>query len=194
DWLRKSGREMADCALGSPVQHLERAGLLGKNLLAIHVNHLAPGDAELLAKRGVTVVHCPRSHAYFKHRAFPLDELASADVNICLGTDSLASLHKPRRQLAELNMFDEMRQFAAANPNLESESILKMATINGARALGLKGKIGELAPGAFADVIAIPYGEKISKANEAIIGHRGPVAASMIGGQWAVEPGNMVPA
>lgn len=192
DWLRRSGRDMSDCGLDSPVQHLERAGLLGKNLLAIHVNHLAPGDAELLAKRSVSVVHCPRSHAYFKHRAFPLDELTRAGVNICLGTDSLASLHKPRRQLAELNMFDEMRQFAIANPALKPETILRMATLNGARALGLKGRLGELAPGAFADVVAIPFAENISRVNAAIMEHRGHVLTSMIGGHWAVEPASKV--
>jgi cytosine/adenosine deaminase-related metal-dependent hydrolase len=194
DWLRRSGRDMSDCGLGSPVQHLERAGLLCKNLLAIHVNHLAPGDAELLAKRGVSVVHCPRSHSYFKHRAFPFDELRKAGVNICLGTDSMASLLKARKQLPELNMFDEMRQFAETNPALNPEKILEMATVNGACALGFKNQFGQLGRGAFADVIAIPHSGKINTANEAILGFRGPVAASMINGEWAVSPANAVAA
>jgi cytosine/adenosine deaminase-related metal-dependent hydrolase len=194
DWLRRSGRDMGDCGLGSPVQHLERAGLLCKNLLAIHVNHLARGDAELLAKRQVSVVHCPRSHAYFKHRAFPLDELSKARVNICLGTDSLASLSLPRRERMELNMFDEMRQLAANHPRLSPTTILEMATVNGARALRLDGEIGELAPRAFADLIAVPHSGKISDTEQSVIEHRGDVAASMIAGEWAIAPANKVAA
>lgn len=191
DWLRRNERDMSDCGVGSPVQHLERAGLLGKNLLAVHVNHLAPGDADLLAKHKASVVHCPRSHAYFKHHTFPLTELADTGVNICLGTDSLASLHKPRKQAIELNMFDEMRQLAAANPSLTSASILEMATINPAQALGLRGQAGELSSGAFADAIAIPFNGKTAKVQDAILEHRGHVFASLIAGKWAVAPANI---
>jgi cytosine/adenosine deaminase-related metal-dependent hydrolase len=185
-WLARGGRDMSDCGLGSPVQHLERNGALGEQLLAIHVNYLAEGDAELLAKRKAHVVHCPRSHAYFKHQRFPLEKLTEAGVNICLGTDSLASVYKTRRQTVELNLFEEMRSMAASRPELSPETILRMATINGARALGMKGRIGELAPRAFADVIAVPCTGKMTGICEAIINHRGGVAASMIDGQWAI--------
>jgi cytosine/adenosine deaminase-related metal-dependent hydrolase len=189
DWLAKSGRDMSDCGQRSPVQHLEEHGLLGKNLLAVHVNYLAPGDAALLGQRQVSVVHCPRSHAYFKHRSFPFAELAGCGINICLGTDSLASLHKPRKQVLELNLFDEMREFAALHKSLAPETIVEMATVNGAIALGMKNQIGELASKAFADLIAIPYAGKLADANAAVIHHRGNVAASMINGKWAIEPG-----
>ena len=67
DWLQRSRRDMSDCALGSPVEHLERCGLLSENLLAVHVNYLAPKDATLLSRRKVSVVHCPRSHRYFEY-------------------------------------------------------------------------------------------------------------------------------
>jgi cytosine/adenosine deaminase-related metal-dependent hydrolase len=67
------------------VQHLERHGYLADHLLAVHVNYLVPGDAALLERRGVSVAHCPRSHAFFRHRRFPLQELAGAGVNLCLG-------------------------------------------------------------------------------------------------------------
>jgi cytosine/adenosine deaminase-related metal-dependent hydrolase len=188
-WLTRNGRDMSDCGLGSPVEHLERQGLLAKNLLAVHVNYLGPRDVALLAKRKVSICHCPRSHAYFKHRPFPLAELESAGINICLGTDSLASLHRPRKQLLELNLFDEMRQVAATNPALKPETILRMATVNGARALGLKHQIGELAPKAFADLIAIPFDGKVADGSAAAVNHRGDVAASLINGKWASGPG-----
>ncbi len=69
DWLQRSGRDMSDCGLGSPVQHLERCGALSERLLAAHANYLAKGDAALLAKRKVHVVHCPRCHFYFQPRS-----------------------------------------------------------------------------------------------------------------------------
>src|SRR3984957_6653846 len=144
DWIARNERDMSDCGLGSPVQHLERNGALHENLLAIHVNSLAPGDAELLARRKVNVVHCPRSHHYFRHRPFPLKELADAGINICLGTDSLVSVYRKPKQKVELNMFDEMRSLAKEHPSLSPAEILEMATLNGARALGMGGQVGEL--------------------------------------------------
>jgi aminodeoxyfutalosine deaminase len=69
NWLARGGRDMSDCGLGSPVQHLERQHALSEQLLAVHVNYLAPGDALLLAKHKVHVVHCPRSHAYLDRKS-----------------------------------------------------------------------------------------------------------------------------
>jgi len=188
DWLRRSGRDMSDCGLGSPVQHMERNGALGKNLLAVHVNYLAKNDSALLAKRRVNVVHCPRSHFYFKHDRFPFRELTRAGVNICLGTDSLASVWKRRGETVELDLFEEMRAFAALNSSVSLQSILQMGTLNAARALGLRGQVGEFAPKAFADLIAIPFGGKPSGVYDAILTHNGPITASMIDGRWAIPP------
>jgi cytosine/adenosine deaminase-related metal-dependent hydrolase len=189
EWIARSGRDMSDCGLGSPVRYLESQGALGPELLAVHVNFLAPGDARLLARRQVSVAHCPRTHAYFKRRPFPFAELAGARVNVCLGTDSLASISQTRRQRAELNLFDEMRAFAGANPGVPARTIVRMGTVNGARALGLAGQAGELTPGAFADLIAIPCSGKAPECWDAVVQHRGDVAASMIDGEWAVAPG-----
>jgi len=188
-WLRRNERDMSDCGLGSPVRHLERCDGLTENLLAVHVNYLARGDAQILAKHHVSVVHCPRSHAYFRHRAFPYERLARAGVNVCLGSDSLATVLRPRREDIRLNMFDEMRAFAKAHPRVAASRILNMATRHGARALGLAGKIGELSPGAHADLIAIPFRDGKSEAVRAVIEHEGDVSASMIDGEWAIAPG-----
>jgi aminodeoxyfutalosine deaminase len=185
EWLARSKRDMSDCGLGSPVQHLERNGALTQYLLAVHVNYLAPGDAALLGKRKVHVVHCPRSHAYFKHRAFPYDELNAARVNICLGTDSLVSVVKSPKRPVTLNMFDEMRELANRMPSLSPQTIVRMATANGAHALGMRGMVGELSPNASADLIAIPYKGDLTNVFEAIVQHTGPVSASMIDGRWA---------
>lgn len=188
EWLRRNERDMADCGRGTPVQHLEHSGLLSDNLIAVHANYLAEGDVALLGKRRVSVAHCPRSHAYFQHDPFPFRELSRANVNICLGTDSLATVFKKRSETVRLSMFDEMAAFAAAHPDVEARSVVTMATINGAKALGLAGKAGEISPRTFADLIAIPYDGKIKNAWDAIVHHQGEVTATMIAGEWAIGP------
>ncbi|MCX6926927.1 MAG: amidohydrolase family protein [Verrucomicrobia bacterium] len=144
DWLQRSGRDMSDCGLGSPVRHLERCGVLGESLLA---------------------------------------------VNVCLGTDSLASVYKTRHQNVELNLFEEMRALAKNEPSLSARRIVQMATLNGARALGMSGRIGELAEGGYADLVALPFAGKVADIYDAVLHHIGDVAASMIDGQWAIAPG-----
>ena len=186
DWLKRNERDNSDCGHGSPVAHLARQKLLGENVLAIHVNCLARGDATLLAKNRTSVVHCPRSHDYFKHPPFERARLANAGVNICLGTDSLATVRKNEKQKPELDMFAEMRALAGSDKTISPSEILKLATINGARALGLAGKAGELSRGAFADLIAVPFTGKISRVHEALLEHSGNVAASMIQGRWVI--------
>jgi cytosine/adenosine deaminase-related metal-dependent hydrolase len=188
DWLQRNERDNSDCGLGSPVAHLARNRLLGENVLAIHVNCLASGDATLLAKNKTHVVHCPRSHDYFKHPKFERERLANAGVNLCLGTDSLATTRKTGKQKPELDMFAEMRALADKDKNISAEEVLRMATVNGARALGLAGKIGVLATGANADVIAIPFSGRPPDIYEAVLAHSGNVAASLIEGRWAVPP------
>jgi aminodeoxyfutalosine deaminase len=188
DWLRRNQRDMRDCGSHSPVQLLARHNALGSHLLAVHVNHLAAGDAALLARKRTSVVHCPRSHEYFCHAPFPFDSLAKAGVNLCLGTDSLASVVAGRKQKPALSMFAEMRSFAARQPGVSAKTILQMATINGAHALGRKGKLGQLSPGAAADIIALPCAGRTRDVHEAVLGHNGNVAASLIAGEWAVLP------
>jgi cytosine/adenosine deaminase-related metal-dependent hydrolase len=188
EWLRRSQRDMSDCGALSPVQHVERHGLLRQNLLAIHVNYLGKGDAELLARRKVSVVHCPRSHDYFRHAPFPRRELTKAGVNVCLGTDSLATVRQRRRQQVELSMFEEMRALSNREPGMSAETIVRMATVNGARALGLKGMIGELRARAFPDLIAIPCPDGSGAPWEAVVHNTQGLRASMIGGRWVVPP------
>lgn len=188
DWLQRNERDNSDCGLGSPVAHLARQKLLGENVLAIHVNCLARGDATLLAKNKTHVVHCPRSHDYFKHPKFERERLAKAGVNLCLGTDSLATTRKSGRNKPVLDLFAEMRALADQDKAVTPREIVEMGTVNGARALGLAGKIGELSRNAFADLIALPFSGKPAQAQAAVIAHSGPVAASMINGRWAVAP------
>jgi cytosine/adenosine deaminase-related metal-dependent hydrolase len=187
-WLKRSGRDMADCGRGSPVRHLERCGALTPQLVAAHVNYLGHGDLARLRRHQVSVVHCPRSHFYFQHEPFPLERLARAGVNVCLGTDSLASVYRRRNQTIELDMFEEMSVLRSHHPALSPRRVLEMATIRAARALHREGQIGELTRGALADLIAVPVEEKHADPYAAAVAHHGPVRASMIGGQWVIPP------
>jgi aminodeoxyfutalosine deaminase len=187
DWL-KDRRDMSDCGSHTPTAYLEQCGLLSDRLLAVHVNYLGEGDACRLGRHRVNVVHCPRSHAYFRHDSFPLEELAAAEVNICLGTDSLASTASRPPANTELDLFAEMGAMAASQPGLPPREILKMATVNGARALGLEGQVGVIKPQAWADFTVIPYAGPTNTASEAVIHFSGPVRGTMIGGEWVVDP------
>jgi cytosine/adenosine deaminase-related metal-dependent hydrolase len=188
NWLQRNERDNSDCGLGSPVAHLARNDMLGENLLAVHVNLLAPGDADLLAQHRVHVVHCPRSHDYFRHPPFPRRQLADAGINLCLATDSLSTVRKTGKEKLELNLFEEMRQLAAADKTISPVEILRMATINGAKALGMADQIGELSENALADLIAIPFAGKKEDIYDAVVHHASTVSASMIDGQWAIAP------
>jgi len=168
------------------VQHLDRCGALTSSLLAIHANWLAPGDADLLARRGAHIVHCPRSHAYFRHAAFPFEALTTAGASISLATDSLASVFKVNKRPPELNLFEEMREFGRRFPSVSPEAILKMVTLNPAAALGAKGRLGELRVGGRADLIAVPAARR--DLFNSLINHPGQVAASMIDGRWILPP------
>jgi cytosine/adenosine deaminase-related metal-dependent hydrolase len=183
DWLKRQ-RDMSDCEGRTPVQQARHYGLLGANFLAIHANYLDEADIAALAQSGSSVVHCPQSHAYFGHAPFPFQKLRQAGVNVCLGTDSLASVLVPRRAKPELNMFTEMRAFAAAHPGVSPETVVRMATHQGARALGWEKQAGALFEQGLADMITIPFHGKTEDAWAAAVHHTGPVTASMIDGKW----------
>lgn len=188
DWLQTQ-RDLSGLRAESPVKFLDRLGVLSPQLLAVHANCLIKGDAERLAASGTSVVHCPLSHDYFRHPAFPFAELSAAGVNVCLGTDSLASVRGTKRDEIELCLFREMRQFARVFADTSPAEILRMVTVNAARALGRSGELGELAPGALADLIVIPCPASLCEHDSLsidmqILKHSGPVIATMIGGKW----------
>ena len=101
-----------------------------------------------------------------------------AGLDVCVAREDALERLKPYH----------LRALADADKGVSPEEILRMATINGARALGLTGKIGELAKNGFADLIALPFTGKIARAPEAVLAHTGHVAASMIEGRWAIPP------
>ena len=188
DWL-KGQRNMTDCGHGSPVQLASQYGLLNEKFLAVHVNYLAPGDAELLGNAGASVVHCPRSHDYFEHARFPLEEFKKAGVRVCLGTDSLASSRKERGGNPTLNLWDEMRLFSKTYPAISPREIFEMVTLVPAAALGKRQDAGALQTKALADCVALSYSGPVQdkRMYEEVL-HAGSVREVFVGGELVRRP------
>ncbi|MGH8664850.1 MAG: TRZ/ATZ family hydrolase [Burkholderiales bacterium] len=141
-----------------PLERLRSLGLVGPNLVAVHAVHLSTEEVALLASHGCHVAHCPSSNLKLASGMAPVAQLVAAGVNVGIGTDGAASNNR-------LDLFAEMRQAAllakavANDPTaLPAHEVLKMATLNGARALGLDGVVGSLAPGKAADIVAVDFG------------------------------------
>jgi cytosine/adenosine deaminase-related metal-dependent hydrolase len=176
DLLALLGRDMSDCGHGSALVRLAREGLIRPDWILVHLNELDETDIEALSVTRPHVVHCPRSHGYFGHRPFDFHRLRSLGLNLCIATDSLASNQS-------LSLFAELRAAQKAVPSLAPEELVKMVTVNPARALRMEGQLGRIAPGALADLIAIPFSSPISAAYEEIIQHRAQVEWLMIDGK-----------
>lgn len=151
DFMKEIGRDLRDCGDKTPLGYLKEQIALNERWLVAHLNEIAEGDFDLLARSATRfhVVHCPRSHRYFDHSPFQLERLRELGFNICLGTDSLASND-------DLSLFAEMRELKRDYPALLPQEILEMATINPARALDRQSLLGRIKPGFLADMIAIP--------------------------------------
>jgi cytosine/adenosine deaminase-related metal-dependent hydrolase len=119
--------------------------------LVIHGNYLDEDERAFLAANTdrMSLVYCPRTHAYFDHPPYPLRELLAGGVRVALGTDSRAS--NP-----DLDLLAEMRYVARRFPAVARDAILRMGTLNGAEALGRAAEIGSITPGKAANLIAVP--------------------------------------
>lgn len=184
DMLARVGRDMDDCAGQSPLANVQRAGLLGERFVLVHGNYLDEADRRLVSRADAHWVHCPRSHHYFGHKAFAMDAVRNAEINLCLGTDSLATVCDTN---AELDLFEEMRMFVQHHPQVTADACVRMVTHNAARALGLEEQVGTLESGKMADFITLPWNEKSGDVAEQIVAHQGEVTSVMINGEWVAR-------
>lgn len=141
-----------------PLERLQQLGLLDKHFLAVHMTQLSNDEIATLAKKGTHVIHCPESNLKLASGFCPVAKLAAAGVNVALGTDGNASNN-------DLDMLGEMRTAALIGKAvaedasaLSATEVLRMATINGAKALGLEKITGSLEIGKAADMIAVDMG------------------------------------
>lgn len=159
--LLETGDERAASVTGhglGPLQRLHRLGVTGPGFVAVHGTHLDAADMALLESQGCHVVHCPASNLKLASGIAPVAELARRGINVALGTDSAASNNR-------LDVFGEARLAALLAKGASGDAAaipavaaLQMATLNGARALGLDREVGSLEPGKQADVIAVDLG------------------------------------
>jgi len=180
-WMTSGTGPLAGLLGASPrrsaLDLLEAAGLLGPGLSLVHGNVPARGEARRLARRGVTLVHCPGSHAWFERERWDWRGYARAGVEVALGTDSLASNE-------DLDLRRELRLAAQAQPWLSPEALWRAATVAGARAAGASERLGRLDPGFSADFLVLPARARSARAalEELCLGAT-PVAAVWVEGR-----------
>lgn len=194
EFMKGIGRPLDDCGNETPLERfldvIGRGGSPNRPQaikvnrpympwIVAHLNELTESDFELLqnARGQFHVVHCPRSHDYFKHTQFPFQRLDSLGFNVCLGTDSLASNEN-------LSLLAEMRAFQRSQPGISPYEILKMVTVNPAMALHREKMIGRIRPGFCADFMAIPCGQG-GDVFEEIMGFEGQLDWVMVNGEMA---------
>jgi 5-methylthioadenosine/S-adenosylhomocysteine deaminase len=141
-----------------PIARLDRLGLLNHRLTAVHMVHLEEAEIPRLAQCAASVVHCPESNLKLGNGFCPVQRLLDAGVNVALGTDGAASNN-------DLDLHGEMRTAALLAKGVSGDAkalpaatALEMATLGGARALGLDDTIGSLLPGKSADIVAMDLG------------------------------------
>jgi 5-methylthioadenosine/S-adenosylhomocysteine deaminase len=160
--LHETAQEVADSITRygrRPIQRLMDLGMLSPLTQCVHMTQLDDADIALLSQSGAHVIHCPESNLKLASGFCPVHSLMQAGINVALGTDGAASNN-------DLDMFGEMKTAAllakaVANDAsaLDAHSALRMATLNGAKAMGLDDQIGSLEVGKSADVTAIDMSE-----------------------------------
>jgi 5-methylthioadenosine/S-adenosylhomocysteine deaminase len=148
-------------SLSSPVDNLDRLGLLNEHLIAIHMTCLTEEEMEKVKNAKASVVHCPNSNLKLASGFCPVAKLLNKGVNVALGTDSASSNNS-------LDFFGEMKLAAVLAKGVSGDATavpawqaLRMATLNGAIALGIDNEVGSLEVGKQADFIAVDLGSTI---------------------------------
>jgi len=160
--VHETAQEVSDAISQSgrrPLARLDDLGVVTSALAAIHATQLDEGEIARLAEVGASVIHCPRSNLKLASGACRVAALHAAGVNVALGTDGAASNNR-------LDLWSEMsfaallgKHVAGDAETLSAASIVRMATINGARAIGLEDRIGSLEIGKDADAICVRFAE-----------------------------------
>jgi cytosine/adenosine deaminase-related metal-dependent hydrolase len=144
------------------VAYLEQIGFLDRRVLAVHGVQFDGDDLDRLRARDMTIVSCPRSNQYVGVGAPPLEAFYAMNVNVALGTDSLASA-------PDLNMFAELAEGRRLAPRVPARTLLESATRRGAAALGFGDDYGTLEVGKRARIIAVTVPPNVSDVEEYLV-------------------------
>ena len=157
----------------SPVDYLADIGFLTGSVLAIHGVQFEGTDLDRLRTLGITLVSCPRSNRYVGVGSPPLEAFYAMDVDVALGTDSLASVD-------DLNMFSELAEARRIAPKVPARALLRSATLTGATALGFGDAFGSIEPGKRAALIAVRVPDGVTDVEEYLVSGVDPDRVSWV--------------
>jgi 5-methylthioadenosine/S-adenosylhomocysteine deaminase len=154
--MKKELDESLEKNHATPVQYLDRIGLLGPDLLAAHCIWVDQADRKILAERKVGCVHNPSSNMMLASGIAPVVEERAAGMAVGLGTDGPAGSNNDFNLMEEIDLAAKLQKISKMDPRaLGAKGAVEMATIDGARALHMENQIGSLEPGKKADLILI---------------------------------------
>jgi 5-methylthioadenosine/S-adenosylhomocysteine deaminase len=136
-----------------PLARLARLGLLGPRFQAVHMTQISDDDLALLVESNTSVIHCPESNLKLASGFCPVERLWQAGVNVAVGTDGAAS-NNDLDLLGETRTAALLAKAVAGSATAGRPPRLRMATLNGARALGIEAQVGSLEIGKAADIVA----------------------------------------
>jgi 5-methylthioadenosine/S-adenosylhomocysteine deaminase len=190
-WAEIVSRSLQHYAMRD-LEHVHHIGLTGPDSILIHAVWLSPREIQIIAETDSKIAHCPVANAHLGYGVAPVPELRAQNVAVGLGTDGAASY--------TYDLFEVMKTAAMLQKvrNLDAEILtvedaLEMATIDGARVLGLEKEIGSLEPGKRADIIVVDFNRphlmpNLQPASKLVYSARGSdVVTSIINGQVVME-------
>jgi 5-methylthioadenosine/S-adenosylhomocysteine deaminase len=138
-----------------PAFYLDKLGLLKNNLIAAHAIYLNEEEIDLLAKREVKIAHCPESNMKLGSGVAPVAQMLEKGITVGIGTDGCAS-NNNLDLFAEMDTTAKLAKVATLDPTIiDARAVLAMATIKGAKVIGLEDRIGSIEPGKKADIIIV---------------------------------------
>ncbi|MDY7078779.1 MAG: amidohydrolase [Chloroflexota bacterium] len=154
-WAEIVSRSLKHYAMRD-LEHVHEIGLTGPDSILIHAVWLSPREIRLVAETGCKVAHCPVANAHLGYGVAPVPELRAAGVMVGLGTDGAASYTYDLFEVMKMAaMLQKVKQLDAEV--LTAEDVLEMATVDGARVLGLEEHVGSLEPGKRADIVLVDF-------------------------------------
>ncbi len=176
-----------------PIEYIDSLGLIDENLLAAHMVHLTDKEIEIVAKKGCHVLHCPESNMKLSSGFAPIAKYLESGINVALGTDGCAS-NNNLDMFREMSFAAKMQKGYSGDPvKVGCEDVLKMATINGAKALGVEDITGSIELGKSADLIVVDFTAAHMRPVYNYYSHLvyaasgGDVTHTMVAGKWLMK-------
>lgn len=182
----------------SPVKYLDDIGVFDVHTVAAHCVHVSDDDIRILSNKNVSVVHNPSSNLKLASGIAPIQKMIDAGVNVAIGTDGSSSNNNVD-MIEEMHIAALLGKIYNGDPTaLDAETIIKMATINGAKALNIDSKTGSIEKGKQADIIVIDTKSPFSQPKREYLNNlvysigRGQVVMTMVGGKVLQSNGEVI--